>query len=130
MQIDRLQKAADDARHQLESKENIVKELSRDGSKLDKERYAAVSGFLYSRREFLCKLEMAFKLAEDAAMSVVLSLCRSLLDSIGLGWKCWQHGSSKYADMLSSPCACSAFKRTKLYGLPQQSVHKTHVQVE
>lgn len=44
MQIDRLQKAADDARQQLESKENIVKELSRDGSKLDKERYADVSG--------------------------------------------------------------------------------------
>ena len=43
MQIDRLQKAADDARQQLESKENVVKELSRDGSKLDKERYADVS---------------------------------------------------------------------------------------
>ena len=42
VQIDRLQKAADDARQQLESKENIVKELSRDGSKLDKERYADV----------------------------------------------------------------------------------------
>ncbi|KAL3142432.1 hypothetical protein ABBQ38_002763 [Trebouxia sp. C0009 RCD-2024] len=37
-QIDRLQKAADDAKHQLDSKENIVKELGRDGSKLDKER--------------------------------------------------------------------------------------------
>lgn len=37
-QIERLQKAADDARQQLDSKENIVKELSRDGSKLDKER--------------------------------------------------------------------------------------------
>lgn len=42
VQLDRLQKAADDARQQLESKENIVKELSRDGSKLDKERYADV----------------------------------------------------------------------------------------
>ena len=38
MQIERLQKAADDARQQLDTKENIVKELSRDGSKLDKER--------------------------------------------------------------------------------------------
>ncbi|DBA81601.1 TPA: hypothetical protein ACH3X1_007366 [Trebouxia sp. C0004] len=37
-QIERLQKAADDAKQQLDSKENIVKELSRDGSKLDKER--------------------------------------------------------------------------------------------
>lgn len=46
MQIDRLQKAADDARQQLDSKENIVKELSRDGSKLDKERYACVAEFL------------------------------------------------------------------------------------
>ena len=46
VQIDRLQKAADDARHQLESKENIVKELSRDGSKLDKERYAVLSSVL------------------------------------------------------------------------------------
>lgn len=39
MQIERLQRAADDAKQQLDSKENIVKELSRDGSKLDKERY-------------------------------------------------------------------------------------------
>ena len=38
LQIDKLQKAADDARQQLDTKENIVKELSRDGSKLDKER--------------------------------------------------------------------------------------------
>ncbi|KAL0026043.1 hypothetical protein WJX79_004749 [Trebouxia sp. C0005] len=37
-QIERLQRAADDAKQQLDSKENIVKELSRDGSKLDKER--------------------------------------------------------------------------------------------
>ena len=44
MQIDRLQKAADDARQQLESKENVVKTLSRDGSKLDKERCADLSG--------------------------------------------------------------------------------------
>lgn len=42
MQIDRLQKAADDAKHQLESKENIVKELSKDGSKLYKERYTVL----------------------------------------------------------------------------------------
>lgn len=47
MQIDRLQKAADDAKQQLESKENIVKELSRDGSKLDKERYAGVHDFCH-----------------------------------------------------------------------------------
>ncbi len=43
MQIERLQKAADDAKQQLDSKENIVKELSRDGSKLDKERYHLLS---------------------------------------------------------------------------------------
>ncbi len=43
MQIERLQKAADDAKQQLDSKENIVKELSRDGSKLDKERYILLS---------------------------------------------------------------------------------------
>ncbi len=40
--MERLQKAADDAKQQLDSKENIVKELSRDGSKLDKERYCSL----------------------------------------------------------------------------------------
>ena len=45
MQIDRLQKAADDARQQLDTKENIVKELSRDGSKVDKERCVTLEKF-------------------------------------------------------------------------------------
>ena len=42
LQIERLKKAADDAKHQLDSKENIMKELSRDGSKLDKERFVTL----------------------------------------------------------------------------------------
>lgn len=71
VQIDRLQKAADDARHQLESKDNIVKELSRDGSKLDKERYAVGFWFLQFTDEFLYTLEAACKPAEDAAMFAV-----------------------------------------------------------
>ena len=43
LQMDKLQKAADQARQQLDSKENILRELSRDGSKLDKERSACPS---------------------------------------------------------------------------------------
>lgn len=38
VQIDRLQKAADQAKQQLDSKENVLRELSTHGSKLDKER--------------------------------------------------------------------------------------------
>lgn len=75
VQIDRLQKAADDAKHQLDSKENIVKELGRDGSKLDKERYAVgivfAQCYVQFEYEFLCTLEVACKPAEDAAMCVV-----------------------------------------------------------
>ena len=69
VQIDRLQKAADDARHQLESKENIVKELSRDGSKLDKERYDVVSDVRLSTCEFLRKHEVACKPMHYVAVS-------------------------------------------------------------
>ena len=39
LQVDKWRKAAEDAQRRLDLKENIMVELSRDGSKLDKERY-------------------------------------------------------------------------------------------
>ncbi len=39
LQVDKWRKAAEDAQRRLDVKENIMVELSRDGSKLDKERY-------------------------------------------------------------------------------------------
>jgi len=61
VQIERLQKAADDAKQQLDSKENIVKELSRDGSKLDKERYILLSATANHVLFFTCYLLGASK---------------------------------------------------------------------
>ena len=39
LQVERWRKAAEDTQRRLDVKENIMVELSRDGSKLDKERY-------------------------------------------------------------------------------------------